>query len=417
MPPPGARTLMDGASPATVWEQGKEKTAMCSMYRSTRQVHSRITGAAVLMGLGMALAVNAEPTNILPFSDSITYGQGDGGASATWRGYSDYLQELLNGQGYRHGVDYDFIGGRGTGSGLLSDGLTPFDADRWGSQGALAAGTPNANPYVGGNNNNLVYQLQNQAYSRDGGVTLNGIFTGLNAAGTAREAKTADTVLIHIGSNPILGDSATSPRFGSLGTVAETTAQFGNLLTELRVQWDAGRIASDANIIVARIIPKAINSGGSRNDDDTTVRNTAAYNDAIVAMIGNLPTATQADAQFKARFSTVDMFNIQLTAELQSYLTPAELALVNTDGDSAVDWIVGLNESNPSTFNDDTLVFNSSLLSADAIHPTDLGYKLMAWQWYQAIEQSKAIPEPSVLALLGIGALTMLGRRPGRQQA
>lgn len=387
---------------------------MCELKKSFQRAGIHVAGVvAAAAGLSLAGGAQADPINILPFSDSITFGQGDDGTSAQWRGYSDYLQELINGGGYVHGLDYDFIGGRGTGSGLLADG-SAFDPDRWGSQGALAAGSPNANPYVGGNNNNLVYQLQNHAYSRDGGATLNGIFTGLNAAGTGREIKTADVMLIHIGTNPLLGDSSSNPRFGSLGTVAETTGQFGNLLTELRGQWDAGRIANDANILVAKIIPKAVNSGGSANDDDTAVRNTALYNDAMVDLINNLPTTTAADAQFKSRFTIVDMFNIQITPGLAAYLTPAELALVNIDGDNAVDWVVGLDEANPGSFNDNTLTVNSALFTADEIHPTDLGYKVMAYQWHQSLMQTKAIPEPGAMALLGLGLLTILGRRPRR---
>ncbi|MEM1354428.1 MAG: SGNH/GDSL hydrolase family protein [Planctomycetota bacterium] len=390
------------------------------MYSTTQLIQQVGLRLAVLYaavtGLAVADAAQADPNNILAFSDSITYGQGDDGSASEWRGYSDYLQELLMAGGYVHGPDYDFIGGLGTGSGLLSDGITPFDADRWGSQGALAAGSPNSNPFVGGGSGtkNLVYQLQNYATSQDGGTTLNGVFTGLNAAGTAREIKTADTLLIHIGTNPLLGDSPSSPRFGSQGTVAETTAQFGSLLTELRTQWDAGRIAQDANIFVARIIPKAENSGGSSSDDDATVRNTALYNDQMVGLINDLPTTTAADAAFKSMFTVVDMFDIQITPGLQNYLTPQELALVNIDGDNSVDWVLGLDESDPGSFNDDTLEVNSALLTADQIHPTDLAYKVMAYQWYEAMKASGAVPEPGSFALVSLGLLSILSWRPRR---
>jgi len=350
------------------------------------------------LSCGCAAPLGADPVNILPLGDSLTFGVGD----PNGRGYSYYLQDYLVSAGFTPGTDFDFIGGRASGTGALpiNSGVN-FDPDRWGASGALAANTPNSNGYIGeGGTNNLVNYLQNYT-TNDPTVVgdFDGVFTGTNAAGTGREVKQADIVLLHIGTNPLLGDSPGNPRFpGSGGSVSEAAGQFGNLLTQLRVRWDAGNIASDAKVIVARMLVKPDDSdgvapGGDSGDDDT-VRNTHHYNNAIVSLIGNLPTNNANDIAFKSMFSTVDMFNIQATQDLLD-TTGLSAATVNPEaGDGSVDFVLGLNESNPLAFSESMVSVNTALMQSDYIHLTQAGYKVMAYQWLEALLASGKIHGP-----------------------
>lgn len=356
-----------------------------------------VLSVAALAG-GCAAPLGADPVNILPLGDSLTFGVGD----PNNRGYSYYLQDYLVSAGFTPGTDFDFIGGRASGTGALpiNSGVN-FDPDRWGVGGAIAANTPNSNNFIGGGGtNNLVNYLQNYT-TNDPTVVgdFDGVFTGTNAAGTGREVKQADIVLLHIGTNPLVGDSPSNPRFGTVGTVAEATGQFGNLLTELRARWDAGNIAPDAKVFFARIIVKPDDSDGGNDagndaNDDDTVRNTNLYNNNIVSLVNNLPTNNANDIAFKAMFSVVDMFNIQASQDLLD-TTGLSAATVNPEaGDSTVDFVLGLNESNPQAFNDSTVSINTALMQSDYIHLTQDGFKVMAYQWLQALLASGKIHSP-----------------------
>lgn len=354
-------------------------------------------------GLTLAGATMAAPLNILPLGDSITFGIGD----PNNRGYSYYLQNYLIDEGYTPGFDFDFIGGNGGGSGTLTNG-SDFDPDRWGWSGALADTSPNASNLWAGKQN-LVDHLQDFTTSQSGGGVLDGVFTGMNAAGTAREEKVADVVLLAIGTNTLRGGSGSGQT-----ALDDAVGQFSNLLGELRTQWDDGRIADDAKIFVAKIIPKGIASGQGKPSDKFAVRYSGEYGDDIQTLIENLPSTTTDDIAFKSMFSMVDMFDIPVTTDL---LTKTGLSVsdVNPDaGDDSVDWILNLNEADPSNYtpaNDDVLR-NSVLLDPDRIHPTEDGYKILAYQWFNAIHiAGGVVPEPGAMALMGLGFLALMGRR------
>ena len=350
-------------------------------------------------GVGFSAAVQAQPINILPLGDSITFGIGD----PNNRGYSYFLQNYLVAEGYTPGVDFDFIGGKGGGTGTLTDG-SAFDPDRWGWSGALADTTPDTDGLWAGKQN-LVDHLQSFTTSQGG--TLDGVFTGLNAAGTAREEKVADIVLLGIGTNTLRGGQNASQR-----ALSDAVGQFSNLLGELRVQWDNGRIAADGKVFVAKIIPKAQASGQPPQNDLYAIRASGAYGDQIEQLILNLPDATADDLAFKSMFTMVDMFDIEPTTDLLAK-TGLTMGQVNPEaGDSSIDWVLeNLDESNPGTFSDTTVTVNNVLLDPDRIHPTEDGYKVLAYQWFNAVHLSGGVvPEPGAMALLGLGGLALLGR-------
>jgi len=383
---------------------------------------SRLVTAACLLAAGSAVQVQAAPVNYLVLGDSISDGVG-----AT-NGYSYYLQDLFVENGLVHGVDYDFIGGQvvdqfDTPSTFLSDGVTPFDADGWGIGGHTAASTPNS---LRAATASLAYDFQNSRYDDATIVGSNdGIFTN-NVSGSRVQA-VANVVLLHIGTNQ-LNDEEVSPSTQlDPGTTATASAlpQLDNLFTELRIAWDNGDIATDARIMVAQIVPR----GRGNNADSTSdhgLRNSARYNALIQGIIDDLPEADTDDIAFKALFTDLtDMFQIEATQELADSLG-VTLGQLDNDGDPWVDWVAGqntangsitaLDEANPLSLpaqggSGPTILENSVLLNPDRVHPTDVGYDLIAHQWYNALLSEGIVPEPSSMALLALGGLALLRRR------
>lgn len=390
--------------------------------------------SCLLAAAGLAAAVSgaaaAAPTNILTLGDSISDGN-----SAT-NGYQYYLQDLFVQAGLKHGVHYDFIGGQiiddfDTPSTVLSDGTTPFDADGWGRDGYLAASSPDGVIGLGIRqaHQSLAYDLHNNTIDvttdENGDPTFvanRGVFT--NDTGSGRAAAVADVILLQIGTNAIWSDDPDDDLNNPSPLTEDALDQFGTLLTELRAQWDAGNIASDAKILVAQIMPKGSRGSGNLAVNDDTVRNSAVYNANLQAVIDALPDSDADDIAFKNLFvnQLVDMFQIEATQGLADSLG-VPITDINIDGDQWVDWIevfdgstnIDFDESSPifSNVGGDPVEENPNILTGgnDLTHPTDLGYNILAHQWYNALLAEGIVPEPGSMALLGLGGLALLRRR------
>lgn len=383
-------------------------------YRTSRLMAAACAMTAGAMAMVPAQSATAEPINFLLLGDSITTNVG------STNPYSYYLQDLLVADGFVQGVDYDFLGGQSPSGAdtFLSDGVTPFDSDLWGRGGYKAAEGPDTllirPPGV-----SIEFDLQNSPFSQDGGVTTDGVFT--TQTGLTRTTATADVILLHVGTNHLWSDDPNN-NLGSPSTFTqEALDQLNNLFSEVRVQWDAGNVSADAKILVAKVIPKGSRGSANTAVNDDVLRNTAVYNANIQAVIDALPEATADDIAFKALFTdVVDMFQIDATQELADSLGVATTDL-NIDSDQWVDWVevfdggtnLQFDESNPlfPNIGGDPVVSNTNILGTDQVHPNDLGYELMANVWYQALLAEGVVPEPSSLALLGLGGLAMLRRR------
>lgn len=367
---------------------------------------AKLVPTLVLVAASMPATTRAS-VNILPMGNSISNGTG----SVSSGGYREPLQELLidNGQTL-HGT-FEFIGGQDDGSDKLDSGQV-MDDDNWARPGALAADSPRSNPFIGGAVGDPI--LNQDVEARWGSVFKDG---------------PAEVVLLHIGTNPILGDTASDPAYGSTRdtySANEAAGQLGNLLDSMQetYQNDANRadrrIAEDARIVVSGIVPKASDNGVAGTTDAQTVISTDNYNQQIDDQISTLSTG------FRSLFSRADMFSIPADSALAANLKSLGVSqsqidqMVDPDGDARVDWVLG---DSLKAFNEDTpqrgdyTGINTALLQKDKIHPTELGYKVMASVWYEKLVELDRVPEPASLTLVALGTAMMCGgrrRRTGR---
>jgi lysophospholipase L1-like esterase len=359
-----------------------------------------VRNAALVLGLGVATtmmtpALAAE--KILPLGNSITQGQVDPAAG----GYRKPLQQLLIDEGYALGDQFDFIGGLDDGSAMLDSGRA-MDDDHWGRPGALAADAPRTSDGIGGAVGDPILNQDIQA--RPGEVFAGG---------------PADVVMLNIGTNAIVGDTESAPAFDD-DSVDEAVGQFGNLLSTMQTAYqqdlsrDQPRFAEDVQFIVAGLPPKA-SSGVPGTTPAQAVVNTARYNARLDDRIDLL------EDDFAARFSQVDLFSIrtsEILTQMQTLdVSQGDLDALDPDDDGLVDWVIGdgsktFDETAPAA--SDFGGINGALLNGDGIHPTELGYKVIASVWRDKLVSLDAVPEPTSLAFLAGGATLLATRRRRR---
>lgn len=177
-----------------------------------------------------------------------------------------------------------------------------------------------------------------------------------------------DVILLHVGTNTI---GYADPRSSSEDyTLANDKAD-----TQLyRILDYLGKACPTTKIVVARILPKA-----------TTARNLAdtyKYNFGGTDGKGGIPGVIRKLASsITSRISFANMFQINLNAVGRSDLIGN--SQVDPDKDGIVDWVKGFNEFDfYSSWG--TQGANTALLY-DGVHPTRLGYELMAAEWYRAM--------------------------------
>jgi lysophospholipase L1-like esterase len=304
-------------------------SAIVTRPRSDRSA-DRPTGAAQpgLEALEPRTLLSGNPLQVLAMGDSITFGVSDPTFS-----YRAYLADLFD----ANNVSYDFVGTLANGNG--------FDNDHFGIPGARAE----------------------RSYTGSNGQLRVSMTDALRGNQVLKAGERPDVVLLHIGTNSLWPDSATAQ---------DAANELRTLLNELGNYWSSGRLAADVDIYLAKIIPGARDRSGVFSAQ--RIVTTDAYNDLMAGVVNSL-----SNAAFRDRITLVDHFATRIS-DVAFNFTSAQLNALQSDGDAFVDWFNGVDESNPAATAVNT---NTNLMAAfgDYLHPTALGYQVMATTWYNAM--------------------------------
>jgi hypothetical protein len=326
--------------------------------------------AAALAASALAAApAQAVPLKIMPLGDSITFGT----ESTHGNGYRGYLQDLLNGTS----TDYDFVG-------TLNDGSGGYDLDHFGIPGIKAYDFGNVNK-----------SLRDQ-------LNINNVFPTLEGAGN-----TPDTILLHIQTNAFNGGGGGDPA----GIELERLLR-GLTITNPGSSHYIG-LNSNPEIILARILPKAGNPLAANTDGGTyagltqhqaRVKSSFDFNYGGASnpqWANGIESVVASRSEFNGHIKLVDMFRIDVdtlnlqylldqfgtalgittTSELRDIISPEDDTL-NGNAADWVDWVMNYDEVN-NVFGAGTDGVNTSLYAPDdTIHPSDLGYAIMAQVWF-----------------------------------
>jgi lysophospholipase L1-like esterase len=274
----------------------------------------------------LAPAAGAEDViRLLPLGDSITYGV----RAESQAGYRRPLGRLLE----ERGIAYRFVGTRGPLHG----------ADRT--------------------------DLPHNGYS---GYSIQAILTALRGARVfselAERGDEADIVLLHVGTNNL------GPPEGTLdGAVDELRA----LLRYLDERRGSG-LAPDARVLAAKIIP---HTRGAATFDLALVTRTQLYNVLLEELV---------DAEFSHMASVVDMFQIPI-GHVALYRLAVVASALDPTGDGHVSWLRFDGQPAERGPVSGRWYINTLLMTElrplrggmtyDGVHPTVLGYEVMAHQW------------------------------------
>lgn len=246
-------------------------------------------------------------------------------------------------------------------------------------------------------------------------ATTPGGFENFAANSSWIQPAAPNAILLHIGTNTI----------NDLDPSSDTAAEeLVNLLQQLESEVAAGNITSDTKIFVAEIVPKLARDTGRSGADANVILESAQYNEAVAGLLTN----TDLSLAFREQLVIVDMFDIAVTAGLLDSLglDADDADLLDLDGDGDVDWWDGsFDDADPNDGppNLSDITFGTEFSSNanenlfgkdDFIHLDQLGYEVMAYQWFEALEAEgllTVIPEPASGLLVGFGMALIAGRR------
>jgi len=376
-------------------------------------------------GLGIAVFFTSHATaaiSVNPLGDSIT--NGVNGAGDNVGGYRHYLSLLAAGN---PALDLDFIGNRSSGDGS--------DNQHWGVPAAQAQNDRDLSPDdVPG----MLRAVHN--------ITADP--TSDLAAFNPANGK-VDAMLVHAGTNSVPGPNDVSNSSGAFGTTNAVNAMKNLLLAGtpgvtagvsgasfspidqaeaqgIHAQLSESSVANgQANVFVAGIVP-LFEDFGLHNDALDTYNGVGNYNHQVKNLLDT--NSTLNDPASTVQYHYVDMFSITvdeldlgwLASLFTSNDESALLALISPELDASidfVDWGFGFDEMSwdeGAQGIDETSFDGVNLdLMGDMIHPTNLGYAVMANVWYNEMA-AVYIPEPGSLGLVLAGSGLLLQRRRGR---
>lgn len=403
------------------------KTSTARLVRQLVPTASAIAVLSVAVAAGEASA----QININPLGDSITFGVND--VAAEVGGYRFYYENLA---ASNPSFDLNFIGNRSDGTGS--------DTDHWGSSASQAQNDRNLSTDRPG----MLRAVHN--------ITADP--TSNLAAFDPSNGK-LDAMFIHAGTNSVPGpiESGSLNGGGQYGlnnafnsmknlllagttgvsaNVTGATASFPtiNNADGVHAQLNKASVAnSQSHVFVAGIIP-AFSFGSLHNGIIDVYNGTAEYNSMVKNLLDT--DATLNDPGSSVTYHYVDMFSITVdeldTTWLANQFTGGDVsaleALISPELDAGtdyVDWGLGFDESSFDEgaynsaddegaftgFNEDLIgVFFTGSEGDEGVHPTDLGYAIMANVWYNA-SVGVLVPEPSSIVLLMAGSSLLLVRR------
>lgn len=393
-----------------------------------------LTLASAAFSVGQASAA----INVNPLGDSITVGVND--VAAEVGGYRFYYENLA---ASNLAFDLNFIGNRSSGTGT--------DTEHWGQSGGQAQHDRDLSTDRPG----MLRAVHN--------ITADP--TSNLAAFNPANGK-LDAMFIHAGTNSVPGPTESGSLnggglygvdnafdamknlllAGTVGISTNVTGATGSFPTianpeGVHAQLNKASVAnSQSHVFVAGIIPLFEDfglQGGGAAGSLNTYNGVGEYNNKVKDLLDN--NATLNDAGSSVTYHYVDMFSITVNELDLDWLADlftsgdvsALTALISPDSESGgtdfVDWGLGFDESTwdeGALGTDETIYtgFNANLLgdgpgSFDSgIHPTDLGYAVMANVWYNA-SASVLVPEPSSVVLVLAGSSLIFARRRRSFQA
>jgi lysophospholipase L1-like esterase len=289
----------------------------------------RRSAIALCIVTAMLLAGPVDAATILAMGDSITYGT----RSLETGGYLKFLDELTP-------SFYQLVGPEQT---LIPpEEIEPYP-DAWNHHFGLRGIEADGVADVDGSNSLLFESIHSDV---------------LNLT-------QPDVVLLHIGTNSL--DVTNESAEGAFD-------QLSRLLDYFRTA-----LPSKTQVLLAEVLPKTNRSSGDPTVNRPAVYQTWRYNDMIHGFIGSMA----GDDPLYGRLHPLDMFKIDLRDATLGMTHLLEDPAVNAQpNDDYVDWVLDLDEALGMPEGDRDR--NTSLL-IDALHPTALGYSLMAHVWYKGI--------------------------------
>lgn len=400
------------------------------------------TAAFAVGAAHQAAATVTPPVNINPLGDSITFGTND--VAAEIGGYRFYFEDLASSNPL---FNLNFIGNRTEGTGS--------DTEHWGVPGAQAQRDRDLGTDLPG----MLRAVHNIT-----DATVQSTTPELAAFDPANGK--LDAMFIHAGTNSVPGPIETTTgsqnKFGTdnafdgmknlllagSGVSANATGATASFPTinnanGVHAQLSNSSVANaQSHVFVAGIIPLFEDFGLQGGSLLNTYNGIGDYNSKVKNLLDTDTTLN--DAGSSVTYHYVDMFSITvdeldlnwlagLFTDTDNNVTQQDIDdlidLISPDaevgGTDYVDWGLGFNEATwdeGALGTDETVYtgFNTNILGdrkADepgedpsGIHPTDLGYAIMANVWYNAAAPV-LVPEPSSMLLILAGSTLMFARR------